>query len=137
MSKTHHTHLATADAVQGQSVANCFSARSALSTYKLYLELDADKDGRLSVAEFRAGGGFTQLFAERVFEIHVRSSKDGGRSGLMDFDAFCDFQLAWRHREHRASLSYLFRVLDLHGRSCLGDEEVRPMISHSYRTPAV
>jgi serine/threonine-protein phosphatase 2A regulatory subunit B'' len=96
----------------------------------MYLELDADKDGRLSVAEFRAGGGFTQLFAERVFELHVRK----GCSGLMDFDSFCDFQLAWRHREHRASLSYFFRVLDVHGRSCLGDEEVRCIIAYSCHT---
>ena len=104
---------------QGQSTANCFSARSALSTYKQFLELDADKDGRLSAAEF-AGfpGGFTRLFVDRVFEVHVQGA-------LMSFDAFCDFQLAWRHRQHRASLAYLFRVLDVHARSSLGAEEVR------------
>ena len=114
-----------ADAAQGQSTANCFSARSALTTYKLFLEQDADKDGRLSAAEFRAGGGFTELFVERLFEVHVRSKPACGRSGLMDFDAFCDFQLAWRHRQHRASLAYFLRVLDVNARSSLGVEEVR------------
>lgn len=82
-----------------------------------------DKDGRLSAAEFRGYGGFTELFVARLFEVHVRSRRENG--GLMDFDAFCNFQLAWQHRQHRASLAYFFRVFDVHSRSSLAAEEVR------------
>ena len=55
------------------SARNWFSPRATLSLYKSFLELDSDKDGRLSAHEFAAygGGGLTPLFIARVFEEHV------------------------------------------------------------------
>ncbi len=136
----------TADADPGY-VENRFAPRSVLALYKHFLELDEDKSGTLSAAEFAkyagaGGGGFTPLFVARVFEQHVQSR----RRREMDLHGFADFVSAWTHKQvrrrgmglphtprglsnactqHPVSLSYFFRVLDVHAQRCLTSHEVR------------
>lgn len=104
---------------------NWFSLSNARRVYSMFLELDEDMDGMLSIEELAlfGGGGLTKFFLEILFEEHIevwnsrKKPSAGGRrraarNTRMDFPAFLEFVLAWENRKHEHSLAYFFRIFD-------------------------
>jgi len=94
---------------------NWFSAPSALRVYGLYLNLDRDHNGMLSMEELQSygTGTMTTVFLERVFQECLTYE------GEMDYKTYLDFVLAIENKREPAALQYLFRLLDIQGKNYL------------------
>lgn len=82
--------------------------------YEHFTTLDADGDGVLTEAELTAynDASFTKLVIHRVFEMHVPFSGD---RHVMDFKHYLNFVLATEYPTAKASVHYIWRLLDLDG----------------------
>lgn len=108
---------------------NWFSVYSAQRVHHLFADLDRDMDGALSPDEFQpfGGGGLTDVFVQRVFEVHAlkrrsglgRHGGGGGGGGGMGMDAFVDFVVAWENKKLKPALRYFFDIFDLRGQGYL------------------
>lgn len=72
------------------------------------------------------------LFVAVVFDEHVRRGKSGGgNTREMDFESFLDFVLALENKDTPEGLTYLFRCLDLHGKSHLTTADVHTLFRYN------
>lgn len=121
--------------------SNWFTAHSALRVYSSYLQLDADRNGMLSLDEFSnfKGGVFTSAFVQRVFEeshtypVPVQRAEGEEEQEArgeqymreMDYKAYLDLVLATSHRTTAQSLRFMFRLLDMEHQGWIGVPEMR------------
>ena len=94
---------------------NWFSAPSALRVYGLYLNLDRDHNGMLSMEELSkyGTGTLTLVFLARVFQECLTYE------GEMDYKTYLDFVLAIENKKEPAALQYLFKLLDIQSKGYL------------------
>jgi len=99
-----------------QISANWFSGANALRIYSLFIDLDKDQNGMLSVDELLAFTGspvkesvqLTRLALERIFQENVTY-----QPMEMDYKLFLDLVLALENKQSVESLAYFWRILDL------------------------
>jgi len=99
----------------GYKANNWFSCENALRVYKMYLQLDADHNGTLSLKEMLQFNGSTMsnLCIQRIFQY--KKTWDGE----MDYKGFLNFVLATENKQHLAALNYWWEILDLDGNGYL------------------
>ncbi|XP_028328319.1 calcium-binding mitochondrial carrier protein SCaMC-1-like [Gouania willdenowi] len=87
-------------------IARCWDADSRSSYQDLFTSLDTNKDGKVDVAELRAGlqarGVFRQGAAQKIV-----SSGDQNKDGSLDFNEFTKYL-----KEHEKKLRLTFKSLD-------------------------
>jgi len=101
--------------------SNWFSAANAVRVYTMYLELDTDANGLLSLQEMARvqNGTLTPAFLARVFQ----EARTYG--GELDYKAFLEFLLAVENRSTTASMRYVFNTLDMRRLGALRLLEIR------------
>eukprot|EP00796_Vickermania_ingenoplastis_P010657 gene10657-7404_t len=94
------------------SVNNWFFFGLVERIYDHFTSLDVDEDGVLTEEEALQynDASFTKLVIHRVFEVHVPY---GGERRVMDFENYLNFVLATEYPTARASMNYIWRILDL------------------------
>ena len=114
--------------------SNWFSVHNTQRVYHAFLDLDNDMDGELSKDEFRmwGGGGFTQIFIDRLYEVHI-FSQGRSRHGGMDFQMFVDFNVAWEAKKHAPALKFFWKVLDLNQTGRLTHVEIHTFFREVYQ----
>lgn len=82
--------------------------------YEHFTSLDTDGDGVLTEEELMTynDSSFTKLVIHRVFEMHVPFSGD---RHVMDFKHYLNFVLATEYPTAKASVQYIWSLLDLDG----------------------
>lgn len=105
--------------IADQIESNWFSANNALRVYRLYLDLDEDRNGMLNQEElinFRGGNDGVQLTkaaVSRIFEEDLVYQATPDSAPEMDYKAFLDLVLAFEHRDSPESFAYFWRLLDM------------------------
>ncbi len=105
--------------IADQIESNWFSANNALRVYRLYLDLDEDRNGMLNQEEllnFRGGNDSVQLTkatVSRIFEEDLVYQSTPDSAPEMDYKAFLDLVLAFEHRDSPESFAYFWRLLDM------------------------
>lgn len=103
--------------------ARCWDADSERSYQDLFERLDANKDGRVDVAELRAGlkamGIFRQGAAQKIV-----SSGDQNKDGTLDFSEFTKYL-----KEHEKKLWLTFKSLDRNNDGRLDASEIRQSLA--------
>lgn len=100
---------------QQQVSTNWFSGENAMKLYSLFVGLDKDKNGVLSVDEMMQFGGtpeepaqLTRVALEKIFEVNITFSPVE-----MDYKAFLDLCLALENKATVESMSYFWRTIDI------------------------
>ncbi|KAF7661784.1 hypothetical protein LDENG_00254360 [Lucifuga dentata] len=101
------------------SNAQCWDADSKRSYQDLFEKLDTNKDGKVDVAELRAGlkamGIFRQGAAQKIV-----SSGDKNKDGSLDFQEFTKYL-----KEHEKKLRLTFKSLDRNNDGCIDASEIQ------------
>ena len=110
-----------------QVATNWFSGQNALKLYSLFLELDRNKTGCLSVDDMLQFPGtpdeaaqLTRIALERIFEANVAYSPLE-----MDYKTFLDLCLAIENKTTVESLTYFWRAVDLEHTGRLGPDTIK------------
>lgn len=109
---------------------NWFSCECAHRVYQIYLDLDQDGDGLLSVFELLRFGSrmLSPLFISCLFqEVNTYG-------GLLDFKSYLDFVLAMWNPGSRPAIKYFWRVIDYKKKGYLDADSIRPFISQILKT---
>ncbi|KAI4809878.1 hypothetical protein KUCAC02_018734 [Chaenocephalus aceratus] len=105
------------------SHAHCWDADSKRSCQDLFEKLDANKDGRVDVAELRAGlkamGIFRQGAAQKIV-----SSGDQNNDGSLDFNEFSNYL-----KEHEKKLRLTFKSLDRNNDGRIDASEIQQSLA--------
>ncbi|KAJ4936263.1 hypothetical protein JOQ06_000862 [Pogonophryne albipinna] len=105
------------------SNAHCWDADSKRSCQDLFEKLDANKDGRVDVAELRAGlkamGIFRQGAAQKIM-----SSGDQNNDGSLDFNEFSNYL-----KEHEKKLRLTFKSLDRNNDGRIDASEIQQSLA--------
>ncbi|XP_034051791.1 calcium-binding mitochondrial carrier protein SCaMC-1-like [Gymnodraco acuticeps] len=105
------------------SNAHCWDADSKRSCQDLFEKLDANKDGRVDVAELRAGlkamGIFRQGAAQKIV-----SSGDQNNDGSLDFNEFSNYL-----KEHEKKLRLTFKSLDRNNDGRIDASEIQQSLA--------
>ncbi|XP_033994035.1 calcium-binding mitochondrial carrier protein SCaMC-1-like [Trematomus bernacchii] len=105
------------------SNAHCWDADSKRSYQDLFEKLDANKDGRVDVAELRAGlkamGIFRQGAAQKIV-----SSGDQNNDGSLDFNEFSNYL-----KEHEKKLRLTFKSLDRNNDGRIDASEIQQSLA--------
>ena len=114
------------DVDPAQVSVNWFSGQNALKLYNIFLDLDKDKNGCLSVCEMLQFSGtpdepaqLTRVALERIFEANITHSELE-----MDYKAFLDLCLAIENKTTVESMAYFWRALDLDHTGRLSPETI-------------
>lgn len=100
--------------------SNWFSPENASRVYSQYLQLDLDQNGMLSSSELQRiySGFFTPLCIRRIFEeCHTYNEE-------VDYRTYLDIVLACENKSSHASIRFFFRLLDIHQRGYITQEEI-------------
>ncbi|XP_033961237.1 mitochondrial adenyl nucleotide antiporter SLC25A24-like [Pseudochaenichthys georgianus] len=105
------------------SNAHCWDADSKRSCQDLFEKLDANKDGRVDVAELRAGlkamGIFRQGAAQKIV-----SSGDQNNDGSLDLNEFSNYL-----KEHEKKLRLTFKSLDRNNDGRIDASEIQQSLA--------
>ncbi|KAK5859882.1 hypothetical protein PBY51_021401 [Eleginops maclovinus] len=105
------------------SNARCWDADSKRSCQDLFEKLDTNKDGRVDVAELRAGlkamGIFRQGAAQKIV-----SSGDQNKDGSLDFNEFSNYL-----KEHEKKLRLTFKSLDRNNDGRIDASEIQQSLA--------
>lgn len=98
-----------------QMSTNWFSGNNAMKLYSIFVDLDKDKNGVLSIDEMMQFGGtpeepsqLTRAALEKIFEVNITFSPME-----MDYKAFLDLCLALENKAAVESMTYFWRALDI------------------------
>ncbi|XP_038575203.1 calcium-binding mitochondrial carrier protein SCaMC-1-like [Micropterus salmoides] len=105
------------------SNAQCWDADSRRSYQDLFDRIDTNKDGKVDVAELRAGlkamGIFHQGDAQKIV-----FSGDKNKDGSLDFNEFSKYL-----KEHEKKLRLTFKSLDRNNDGCIDASEIQQSLS--------
>ncbi|XP_068605016.1 mitochondrial adenyl nucleotide antiporter SLC25A24-like [Brachionichthys hirsutus] len=103
--------------------ARCSDADSRRSYQDLFERLDANKDGKVDVAELRAGLKAMGIFRHGAAQKIV-SSGDQNKDGSLDFNEFSKYL-----KEHEKKLRLTFRSLDRNNDGRIDSSEIQQSLS--------
>ncbi len=92
----------------------------------VFLELDADKDGRLSRAELTAGLALHKLGSQEIVD-HIMEMCDADNSGTIEFTEFLMGALNWEHVDQK-TLEAAFGAFDMDKDGRISAKELKFML---------
>lgn len=92
----------------------------------VFLELDADKDGRLSRAELTAGLALYKLGSQEIVD-HIMEMCDADNSGTIEFTEFLMGALNWEHVDQK-TLEAAFGAFDMDKDGRISAKELKFML---------
>lgn len=103
--------------------ARCWDADSQKTYQELFDKLDANKDGKVDVAELRMGLAAMGIFRQGAAQKIV-SSGDQNKDGSLDFNEFTKYL-----KDHEKKLRLTFKSLDKNNDGCIDASEIQQSLS--------